>query len=903
MQHNPPNSQPNNRPNTQLNTHRFKLWPQTLSMQLVSLYMLLLALSMTAFAVHGIMEQARHRAKQMNLQVQVLARNLAATTADYLLVRDYTSIELSLIRSARFPGVLGIQICDTTGRLLGDVVHTGDKEPEPRYAQPALSPPASIQVSVSIDNNVMTVWQPVILGELLGWVKIRYSMKAISDELANVWGNNSVVGLIILIVSGILITLALRRPIASIRSYTEFAKRLIECNGAQIPVEGKCLELRTMGWALNTVSSRLSEQSRVIKTGLDDLTRMAAFAEHAPGLILALDRNSEIHYINPAGYHILSKLGVDEGQVLEVLPSNLQSLMAHIISKQKPVTDLQVRYRDRVLLWTLAPVRGQNIIHAYGEDVTEAKQAEEEARAALVEKLSAESANQAKSQFLANMSHELRTPLNAILGYSQILEEEAEDEGYSQILPDLGKIQTAGNHLLTLINEILDLSKIEAGHMELYLEEFDLDTLLNEVVSTAQPLAIEKGNQIEVNRSGKLGQVRSDATKLRQILFNLISNATKFTKNGRISIYTSSDKVGERDWFTFEIEDTGIGMTDEQMQRLFQPFSQADSSTTRKYGGTGLGLVITQRYCEMLGGEISVVSKPGRGTTFSVRLPAVVKDTGKSGISIKRAAHNTLPNDATTAQPGSGKTVLVIDDDPDILNMLKFYLKNEGFHVETARDGLTGLQMARKIHPDIITLDVMMPGVDGWTVLKQLREDPELKHVPVTMLTTLDEEGLGIALGADDYLFKPIDLEMLTQKIKYWVNRQPQAPILIVSDDPSQRKTMRDALQHQGYVVSEAQASDTALQTARQTIPSIIVLDLMCPSVQPIELIIALHDDDKLNSIPLIALTSNDDYELEGLPVSSSEQKIRLLNRQQIEQLLQHIQNLLQHEHARHQAA
>jgi DNA-binding response OmpR family regulator len=167
----------------------------------------------------------------------------------------------------------------------------------------------------------------------------------------------------------------------------------------------------------------------------------------------------------------------------------------------------------------------------------------------------------------------------------------------------------------------------------------------------------------------------------------------------------------------------------------------------------------------------------------------------------------------------------------------------------------------------------------------------------------LDEEGLGIALGADDYLFKPIDLEMLTQKIKYWVNRQPQAPILIVSDDPSQRKTMRDALQHQGYVVSEAQASDTALQTARQTIPSIIVLDLMCPSVQPIELIIALHDDDKLNSIPLIALTSNDDYELEGLPVSSSEQKIRLLNRQQIEQLLQHIQNLLQHEHARHQAA
>jgi signal transduction histidine kinase/CheY-like chemotaxis protein len=810
---------------------------------------------------------------------------------------------MSLIRSARFPGVLGIQICDAGGKLLGDVVHVDGQEPEARYVLPPLSPPADEKIHVSVENDVMTVWQPVVLGELLGWVKIRYSMQAISDELTKVWGNNSVVGLIILIISGIAVTLALRRPMASIGTYTEFARRLIENKGAQIPIVGKTLELRTLGKALNTVSSRLKEQSVVIKTGLGDLSRMAAFAEHAPGIILSLDRNSEIQYINPAGYHMLSQFGVDEEHVLEILPANLQALTEQIINKQKPLTDLQTRYKDRVLLWTFAPVRGQNIIHCYGEDATEAKQAEEEARAALVEKLSAESANQAKSQFLANMSHELRTPLNAILGYSQMLEEEAEEEGNDQILPDLQKIQTAGKHLLTLINEILDLSKIEAGRMELYLEEFDLDVLLDEVVSTAQPLAGNNGNRIEVHRSGTLGQVRSDATKLRQILFNLISNATKFTKNGCISVYTSSDKVDDRNWFTFEIQDSGIGMTQEQLQRLFQPFSQADSTTTRKYGGTGLGLVITKRFCEMMGGGIRVNSKPGQGTTFSVRLPAIVREEGHASRSAKQTTDRSLPISTNAKRHKSVTTVLVIDDDADILNMLKFHLSNKGFHVETASDGHTGLQLARKIHPDVITLDVMMPVVDGWTVLKQIKDDPQLKNIPVTMLTTMDEEGLAYALGADDYLFKPIDLELFSDKIKHWASRKSPAPILLVTDDPEQKQSMSDTLHQQGYAVIETQSGASALESARKTLPSLIILDLMRPAVQPIELIITLHDDENLRGVPLIALTSDDDYELEGLPAVSAEQKIHLLQRQQMDQLLEQIRQLLQHQHARHQAA
>ena len=881
----------------------FTLWPRRLSTQLVLLFLLLFALSMAAFTIHGIVQQSQYRAKHLNLQVQVLARNLAATTADYLLVRDYTSIELSLIRSARFPGVLGIQICDASGKLLGDVVRNNDAEPEPRYAQTPLSPPGNAEIRVLIADNTMTVWQPVMLGELLGWIKIRYSMQAISEELANVWGNNALVGLVILIVTSVLLTLALRRPVDSIRTYTEFADRLIGCNGEQVPVNTNSPELARLGSALNTASARLKEQSTVIKTGLTDLTRMAAFAEHAPGLILSLDRDSTIQYINPAGYRILSQLAVDEERILDLLPPNLQALTAQIVSTQKPLTDLQVRYNNRTLLWTLAPVRGQNIIHAYGEDATEAKHAEEEARAALVEKLSAESANQAKSQFLANMSHELRTPLNAILGYSQMLEEEAAEDGYAQISPDLHKIQIAGKHLLTLINEILDLSKIEAGRMELYLEEFNLDELLDEVVSTAQPLAGNNGNQLEVHRSTPLGQVRSDATKLRQILFNLISNSTKFTKNGRISVYTSSDQVGDRKWFTFEVQDSGIGMTAEQLQRVFQPFSQADSSTTRQYGGTGLGLAITKRFCEMLGGDVSVNSSPGQGTTFSVRLPAIVMENNDQCHAPKQTAKRRMEKQTGGGSENASGTILVIDDDPQILELVKFYLNNEGFKVVTASDGHTGLNLARTLRPDVITLDVMMSGMDGWTVLKQLKDDPELKDIPVIMLTTLDEQGLGYALGADDYLFKPIDLEAFIANIKKWVRKKPLAPILIVSDDTDQRLSLRDALQQQGYQVGETQSSDLALKFVHDTVPSMIVVDLLGPSIQPAELMQSLHDDERLKAVPIIVLATDDNEHNPPLRTTSPTRKILLHNKLQIHQLIEQIQETLNTRDTRHEAA
>ncbi len=578
---------------------------------------------MFAFTVHGIVEESKYRSDVMQRQASVLAKNLAATSADYLLIRNYTAIEYSLLRSARFPGVSGIQLYDAKGKLLSDVIHVDGQEPTPRYNYPPLTPPSEFAESITIKDDTMLVWQPIILGELLGWIKIKYSMAEISRELADILGENTIVGFIILIVAALLLAAFLRRPIASITAYTNFADKLIECKGGQATDMAYSAELTKLGAALNRASTRLNEQSITIKTGLADLERMAAFAQHAPNLILSLDEYCDIQFINPCGYRTLSKLDINEENIDKLLPKNIKSLIPIVIKTQQTLTELEVKFDDRSMLWTLAPVRDQQIVHAYGVDVTKRKQAEHKAQAALVEKLSAESANQAKSHFLANMSHELRTPLNAIIGYSQLLEEDAINGRYESLNSDLTKIQTAGCHLLCLINEILDLSKIEAGRMEVSIDEFDLNDLLNEVDATTQPLIQKNNNQFMLENCSEIVCVKSDITKLRQILLNLVSNASKFTDQGKIALSISSKIQKDREWIFIKIQDTGIGMNTTQIKRVFDPFAQADSSTTRKYGGTGLGLAITKRFCEMLGGDIQVSSKPEVGSIFTVQVPVI----------------------------------------------------------------------------------------------------------------------------------------------------------------------------------------------------------------------------------------------------------------------------------------
>jgi signal transduction histidine kinase/CheY-like chemotaxis protein len=456
-----------------------------------------------------------------------------------------------------------------------------------------------------------------------------------------------------------------------------------------------------------------------------------------------------------------------------------------------------------------------------------------------------EIASRHKSEFLANMSHELRTPLNAIIGYSEMLLEMAEELGQPELQPDLGKIRSAGKHLLGLINDILDLSKIEAGKADLFFENFDVAALIADVRATIEPLMVNKGNTLEVRCGSDLGMMRSDQVKVRQALFNLLSNAAKFTEQGRITLQARRLAEGGREWLEFEVSDTGIGITPEQVARLFQPFSQADASTTRHYGGTGLGLAITRHFCRMLGGDVAVASEPGKGSTFTIRLP-------QAGF---EAEEKPPPTSRAGKQAG---TVLVIDDERAVHELLERELGTRGYRVVHASGGVEGLRLAREVRPDAITLDVIMPELDGWAVLRALKADPELRDIPVVLVTILGEREMGYALGAADYLTKPVDPEALRRVLDRSRAEDGRAEVLVVDDDPATREMLRRTLTREGWTVAEAADGREALAQMKHATPAVVLLDLMMPGMDGFEVLEAMRREKTWRNIPAVIITARD---------------------------------------------
>lgn len=483
----------------------------------------------------------------------------------------------------------------------------------------------------------------------------------------------------------------------------------------------------------------------------------------------------------------------------------------------------------------------------------------------------AEKANRAKSLFLANMSHELRTPLNAIIGYSEMLIEEAEETDGDEIVPDLQKIHTAGRHLLGLINEVLDLSKIEAGKMDLYVEEFDVASMVEGVRETIRPLAEEKSNRLVVDATDA-GAMRSDLTKIRQILFNLLSNACKFTESGeiRLRVRRHSHAMGDR--LHFEVSDSGIGMTPEQQARLFQPFTQADASTTRKYGGTGLGLTITRRFVEMLGGEIQLESAAGEGTTFTVRLPAVTEGTSSRAQEDRAPgtgapeAEQALEAPASAApssreaplRDGRAPTILVIDDEESAAEVIRRMLERRGLRCVCASDGREGVRRARELRPALIVLDVLMPGTDGWQVLSTLKADPELAEIPVVIVSVTRSQGLGFALGASDYLVKPVDGGRLMEAVGRHLPGAAERPVLVVEDDAITRSMLRKLLERQGWEVVEAADGREGLERLDSSRPALVILDLMMPEVDGFSFLDAIRTRTAEAAVPVVVLTAKE---------------------------------------------
>ena len=516
----------------------FKDFSQQLTTRLVSGLVFVIFAAMLAFTIHSAINEQREHNENTENAAMVLTKNITATSADLILKKEYTSIERLLLRSAEFPGIRRVTISDATGRILSDINHFKGQPPIVSYNRSTIVIPTNNKQIIEKKDDKLYILNPITLGKVLGWVQLIYNLDNIYDETEEVIINNLPTGLIILFSSVIFLMLFLRSTIKSIKAYTDFADRLDENEGEHVSCNTSIIELRSLGTALNRASSRIYEQGQTISKAINELERMAGFAENSPIFVLALNEKAIIEYCNKTTSQFLKNSNLHETSLEEILPVNLQKIVKETLTLAIHSPEIEVNAHGHSLVWRFSPNIGQGLVYGYGVDVTDRKKAEKNAQSAIIEKLSAEEANISKSRFLANMSHELRTPLNAIIGYTEMLAEDANDrksgedpDANEQTSKDLNNVHHAADHLLSLIDEVLDLSKIEVGKMEVHLEEFMLQDLLDDVIATAMPLAQNNNNRLIVNGAGNVIMMKSDLTKVRQILFNLLSNAAKFTKD------------------------------------------------------------------------------------------------------------------------------------------------------------------------------------------------------------------------------------------------------------------------------------------------------------------------------------------------------------------------------------
>lgn len=622
-------------------------------------------------------------------------------------------------------------------------------------------------------------------------------------------------------------------------------------------------EIGSMAHTLGLFRDSLKERDRfAAEAEAQRKTIAAAIATISEGFVLydAEDRivlfNEQFRDIYP-GLADIIKPGTTFGQVLEtVISRSLVDLAGQSpqdwIAERKARHEhsggfAEYRYGGRFVRISERRIQGGGTVAVYS-DITELRQQNlelEEAR-----ELS-EVANRTKSQFLANMSHELRTPLNAIIGYSEILQEDAADSG-QELVPDLKKIEGAGRHLLGLINDILDLSKVEAGKMDVFIEDIDISSLLDEVKSIITPLVAKNGNKLELHLADHIGSMRTDRTKVKQCLLNVLSNASKFTQDGKLTVEVERLET-DRAMIQIAISDTGIGMSEEQLGRLFQAFSQADASTTKKFGGTGLGLAITRHFCRLLGGDITVASQVGVGSSFTITLPDRADEPHQSTALVE--ADLELPRTNSVDAAVNAVTVLVVDDDPAARDLLTTNLGREGYRTVQARSGDEALELARKLRPDAITLDVLMPKKDGWTVLGALKADPELCDIPVIMVTVAPDRGIGLSLGAAEVMTKPVDRAELTSLLRQLLSRD--GPILVVEDDLATRETVRHTVEKMGLTVAEVTNGRLALTwLAENPAPAVILLDLMMPEMDGFEFLDTFNSRADWRHVPVVVITA-----------------------------------------------
>jgi signal transduction histidine kinase/DNA-binding response OmpR family regulator len=695
--------------------------------------------------------------------------------------------------------------------------------------------------------------------------ELRVELTAERDQIINdvtAATNGTLIADLLILVLGVLLTFFILRSIAVPLHRLVGAIDGLSAGNLSVPIPSAGPdEIGAMARTLALFRDSLKERDRfAAEAERQRKTIAAAIATISEGFVLydSDDRivlfNEQFRAIYP-GLADIIKQGTTFGEVLDAVISRAlvdlggqspQEWIAERKARREHSGGFaEYRYGGRYVRISERRIQGGGTVAVYS-DITELRQHNIELEKA--RELS-EVANRTKSQFLANMSHELRTPLNAIIGYSEILQEDAAESGQDRIITDLKKIESAGRHLLGLINDILDLSKVEAGKMEVYIEEVEISSLLGEVGAIIKPLVAKNGNTLEMRVASDIGSLRTDRTKLKQCLLNVLSNGSKFTQDGKLTLAVERT---DRAMIQMTISDTGIGMSEEQLGRLFQTFSQADASTTKKFGGTGLGLAITRHFCRLLGGDISVASRVGEGSTFTIIIPDQVVEPNGSGMPVD------FPQEPTLVSADEGKspiTVLVVDDDPASRDLLTTNLRREGYQTVQARGGDEALELALKLRPDAITLDVLMPKTDGWAVLGALKANPELCDIPVIMVTVAPDRGIGLSLGAAEVLTKPVDRAELMSLLRNLLSRE--GPILLVEDDPATRDTVRNTIEKMGLTVAEVTNGRLALSwLAKNPAPALILLDLLMPEMDGFEFLDTFNSRVDWRHVPVVVITA-----------------------------------------------
>ena len=603
--------------------------------------------------------------------------------------------------------------------------------------------------------------------------------------------------------------------------------------------------------------------------------RLTEALEQIPNGLLFWDKDDNLIGVNRMVKELWNKFGValDVGQprssMRDQFLSNNAIIFASEESKEQRILERkkswqqiegqQVRETEfadgTILLFNDTRLKDGSTL-SFASNITELKKREKDLELAKIE---ADEANEAKSQFLANMSHELRTPLNAVIGLTEMLKEDAEEDNLDDYLEPLDRIHNASRHLLTLINDVLDLSKIEAGKIELYFEQFLVSDIMRDIMATSEPLAQKNNNELILRNNLDFDSIHSDQTRVRQIVLNLVSNACKFTENGQVTISLNSRAKGEKEFLDIAITDTGIGMSEAQVNKLFQAFTQADSSTTRKYGGTGLGLIITKHLSRIMGGDVDVSSVEGEGTTFTASITINANNADNVEADAIKYDAVVLGDSDKVSSSKAEHTILIIDDDPTVRDLMKRQLERDGFGVLIAEDGPLGIKMAIEMQPDAVVLDILMPGMDGWSVLRTLKASKETASIPVIMASILDEKNRGFSLGAADYLSKPVERDRLISSIEKLIGSGDGKTVFIIEDDDELRFLLREALLKEAFDVMEAENGKVALQELGAAVgsPDLILLDLNMPVMNGFEFL-EIYREKFGNDVPIVVVTGAD---------------------------------------------